>query len=231
MLVQDGIPFRFCLNNFAVNGTTDILVSTTAGFPINSTSCAAPNGQIAIDVSGGTSSYSYSWTATNGFTSSAQDISGLTAGDYTVVVSDDGTNCSQTLGPISIIEPPAPSNAVLTLTGTTPICVGESSTFKVDVTGGVGPFALAITGLGVVNNYISGSDISVSPLVNTTYTLTNVTDINGCVSVSVSGSTLITVNPVPVAPGVTFTPNYCVGAIVIAPYYYYTNCWQHVYLV
>jgi gliding motility-associated-like protein len=218
IVVQDGNPLDFTQNNFAINGTTDISVSTTAGFPINSTSCAAPNGQISIDVSGGTSNYSYSWTATNGFTSSAQDISGLTAGDYTVVVNDNGTNCSQTIGPISIIEPPAPSNAVLALTGTTPICVGESSTFKVDVTGGVGPFTLTVTGLGVVNNYISGSDVSVSPLINTTYTLTNVTDINGCVSVAVSGSTLITVNPVPVAPAVTFTPNtYCVNDAIVTP--------------
>jgi hypothetical protein len=68
-----------------------------------------------------------------------------------------------------------------------------------------------------VNNYISGSDVSVSPLINTTYTLTNVTDINGCVSVAVSGSTLITVNLVPVAPGVTFVPNYCVDATIVAP--------------
>lgn len=217
IVVQDGNPFDFVVNPFAINGTTDISVSITAGFPINSTSCATPNGQIAIDVSGGTSNYSYSWTATNGFTSTSQDISGLIAGDYTVVVSDNGTNCSQTIGPISIIEPPAPSNSILSLTGTTPICSGQSSAFKVDVTGGVGPFTLAITGLGVVNNYISGSDISISPLANTTYTLTNVTDINGCVSVAVSGSTMINVNPVPVAPGVTFTPNYCVGAIIVAP--------------
>ncbi|MBP9924755.1 MAG: gliding motility-associated C-terminal domain-containing protein [Cyclobacteriaceae bacterium] len=217
VIVQDGNPSDFA-GSFVVNGTTDITLGLTAGFPINSTSCGTPNGQIAIDVSGGTGGYVYSWTATNGFTSSAQDITGLTAGDYTVVVSDNGTNCSQTIGPISIIEPPAPTNAILSLTGTTPICSGKSSTFKVDVTGGVGPFTLAITGLGVVNNYISGADITVSPLANTTYTLTNVTDINGCISVAASGSTTINVNPVPVAPAVTFVPNtYCVNNAIVAP--------------
>lgn len=217
VIVQDGNPSDFA-GSFVINGTTDIVAGITSGFPINSTSCGTPNGQIAIDVSGGTGNYSYSWTATNGFTSSAQDISGLTAGDYTVVIEDIGTNCSQTIGPISIIEPPAPSNAALSLTGITPICSGQSSSIKVDVTGGVGPFTLTITGLGAVNNYISGSDISVSPLSNTTYTLMNVTDVNGCISVAVSGSALVTVNPVPVAPAVTFNPStYCVNDAIIAP--------------
>ncbi|HNV28970.1 MAG TPA: hypothetical protein PKJ83_07535, partial [Cyclobacteriaceae bacterium] len=218
IVVQDGNPVDFTQNNFAVNGTTDISVSTTAGFPVNSTSCAAPNGQISIDVSGGTSNYSYSWTATNGFTSAAQDITGLTAGDYTVVVTDNGTNCSQTLGPITVLEPPAPTNAVLSLTGTTPICAGQSSAIKVDITGGAGPFTLNITGIGVVNNYTDDTNITVSPLANTTYTLTGVTDVNGCPSVAVSGSATVNVNPVPIAPAITFTPNtYCVNDAILAP--------------
>lgn len=218
IVVQDGNPVDFTQNNFAVNGTTDISVSTTAGFPVNSTSCAAPNGQISIDVSGGTSNYSYSWTATNGFTSAAQDITGLTAGDYTVVVTDNGTNCSQTLGPITVLQPPAPTNAVLSLTGTTPICAGQSSAIKVDITGGAGPFTLNITGIGVVNNYTDDTNITVSPLANTTYTLTSVTDVNGCPSVAVSGSATVNVNPVPIAPAITFTPNtYCVNDAIIAP--------------
>ncbi|MEQ1584819.1 MAG: gliding motility-associated C-terminal domain-containing protein [Cyclobacteriaceae bacterium] len=218
IVVQDGNPVDFTQNNFAVNGTTDISVSTTAGFPINSTSCAAPNGQISIDVSGGTSNYSYSWTATNGFTSAAQDITGLIAGDYTVVVTDNGTNCSQTLGPITVLEPPPPTNAVLSLTGITPVCAGQSSTIKVDITGGAGPFTLSITGLGVVNNYSDDANITVSPLVNTTYILTSVTDVNGCPSVAVSGSATVNVNPVPAAPAITFTPNtYCVNDAITAP--------------
>jgi gliding motility-associated-like protein len=218
IVVQDGNPVDFTQNNFVINGTTDISVGITPGFPVNSTSCGTPNGQISIDVSGGTSNYSYAWTATNGFTSSAQDITGLTAGDYTVVVSDNGTNCTQTLGPLTVLQPPAPTNAVLSLTGVTPICAGQSSTIKVDVTGGVGPYTLAITGLGIVNNYTDDTDITVSPLANTTYTLTSVTDVNGCPSVAVSGSAAVNVNPVPVAPLVTFTPNtYCVNDAIIAP--------------
>lgn len=217
IVVQDGNPADFN-GNFIINGTTDINVAIDSGFPVNSTSCGTPNGQISISVTGGTSSYSYAWTATNGFTSTSEDITGLTAGDYTVVVTDNGTNCSQTLGPITVLEPPAPSNAVLSLTGANPVCAGEATTLKVDITGGAGPFTLTVTGLGTINGYASGADFIVAPVVNTTYTLTNVTDVNGCPATAVSGSVNVTVNPVPGAPAVTFTPNtYCVGASIIAP--------------
>lgn len=217
VVVQDGNPSDF-VGNFIISGTTDITASVAPGFPINSTSCGTPNGQISIDVSGGTGSYTYSWTATNGFTSSAEDISGLTAGDYTVVINDNGTNCSQTIGPITVAQPPAPSNAVLSLTGASPICNGQSSSIRVDVTGGTGPFNLTITNLGVITNYTSGTDIPVSPSASTTYTLTSVADGNGCASVAVSGAVNITVNPTPVAPAITFTPNtYCVGDVIVPP--------------
>ncbi|MBX2898529.1 MAG: gliding motility-associated C-terminal domain-containing protein [Cyclobacteriaceae bacterium] len=218
IVVQDGNPMDFN-GNFIINGTTDITASVAPGFPVNSTSCGSPNGQISLNVSGGTSSYSFSWTATNGFTSALKDITGLSAGNYTVVVTDNGTNCSQTIGPIAILEPPPPTNAVLSLTGTNPVCAGQATTLKVDITGGAGPFTVTIGGLGTVGSYASGANISVAPLVNTTYTLTSVTDVNGCPSTAVSGSVSITVNPAPTAPVVTFTPNtYCVGAAISAPF-------------
>jgi hypothetical protein len=217
IVVQDGNPADFN-GNFLINGTTDINAIVAPGFPVNSTSCGTPNGQISINVTGGTSSYSYSWTATNGFTSTSEDITGLTAGDYTVVVTDNGTNCSQTLGPITVLEPPAPSNGVLSLTGASPICAGQSTTLKVDVTGGAGPFTLTISGLGTVSGYTTGANFSVAPVSNTTFTLTSVTDVNGCPAAAVSGSVNIVVNPIPAAPAVTFTPNtYCVGASIVAP--------------
>jgi gliding motility-associated-like protein len=218
VVVQDGNPSDFN-GNFTINGTTDITAGVTAGFPINSSSCGVPSGQISLDVSGGTGSYVFSWTATNGFTSSSKNITGLAAGDYSVVVSDNGTNCSQTIGPISITEPPQPANAVLSLTGSALICAGDPSSIKVDVTGGLAPYTLTIAGIGVVNNYTSGANISVSPLISTNYTLTSVVDANGCAPVASSGSAAVNVNPVPVAPTITFSPNkYCVGVAIVAPF-------------
>ncbi|MFB9212416.1 beta strand repeat-containing protein, partial [Echinicola jeungdonensis] len=54
-------------------------------------------GEIALNVSGGTPSYTYSWTGPNGFTSSSEDISGLEAGEYTVSITDaNGCTTSET---------------------------------------------------------------------------------------------------------------------------------------
>jgi len=47
------------------------------------------DGAINITTTGGGSGITYSWTGPNGFTSSAEDLSGLSAGTYTVLITDD----------------------------------------------------------------------------------------------------------------------------------------------
>lgn len=63
-------------------------VTATLVSAINSSSCLVKNGSIDISAGGGSGAFAYSWTSTNGFTATTQDISGLAAGDYTVVVSE-----------------------------------------------------------------------------------------------------------------------------------------------
>jgi len=194
IIVQDNSDATTNFNGSAtILGTTDVSAGITSGFPINSTSCGTSNGQIFIDVSGGTGDYDYSWTATNGFTSTSEDISGLSAGDYTVVVSDNGTNCTQTIGPITITDPISPTNAALNLTGPANVCLGQSSSLSVNITSGTGPFTLNISGLGIITNYIGGSNITVTPSVTTNYSLVSVLDANQCAAAAVSGSQSISV--------------------------------------
>jgi gliding motility-associated-like protein len=194
IIVQDNSDATTNFNGSAtILGTTDVSAGITSGFPINSTSCGTSNGQISIDVSGGTGDYDYSWTATNGFTSTSEDISGLSAGDYTVVVSDNGTNCTQTIGPITITDPISPTNAALNLTGPANVCLGQSSSLSVNITSGTGPFTLNISGFGIITNYTSGSNITVTPSVTTNYSLVSVLDANQCAAATVSGSQSISV--------------------------------------
>ena len=65
----------------------DLNVSAT---PISSTN---PLGSINLAVSGGSGSYSYSWTGPNGFTSTSQNLTGLAVGNYNVTVTDNGNGC------------------------------------------------------------------------------------------------------------------------------------------
>jgi alpha-tubulin suppressor-like RCC1 family protein len=59
------------------------------------------------------------------------------------------------------------------------VCAGTTANLTVAIYGGTAPYTVVYSG-GTVNNYTSGSNIPVSPASTTTYTLTSVTDANGC---------------------------------------------------
>lgn len=101
----------------------------------------------------------------------------------------------------------SPTNAVLS--GTSTICIGSSANMAVTITGGTSPFAVVYndgTSNFTVNNYISASNISVTPVTTSTYSLVSVTDAQGCISASITGTPIITVTPTVGAPS-TPTPS------------------------
>ena len=49
----------------------------------------ASDGFIDVTITGGTGNYNYTWTADNGFTASTDDISNLSAGNYSLSVVDE----------------------------------------------------------------------------------------------------------------------------------------------
>jgi len=62
------------------------------------------NGSIDLSVSGGNTPYIYTWQGPEGYSSNLQDISGLSAGLYTVVVTDQN-GCGPIFDTINLIEP------------------------------------------------------------------------------------------------------------------------------
>ncbi len=96
-------------------------------------------------------------------------------------------------------EPVAGSTAsvISNGTGSSSICIGSSANVKIDITGGVSPYTVVISDgstQSTVTSYVSGTDITVSPLANATYTLVSVTDANNDVGSGNSGSAAITVS-------------------------------------
>ncbi|WNM20214.1 YDG domain-containing protein [Flavobacterium capsici] len=83
--------------------------------------------------------------------------------------------------------------------GSSSICQDTSGNIKVVIEGGVSPFTVVYndgTSNATQTNYTNGSDIIVTPLNNTTYTLVSVTDFNGESNLfSTSGLANITVIP------------------------------------
>ncbi|MBK6284342.1 MAG: HYR domain-containing protein [Draconibacterium sp.] len=133
----------------------------------NDVSCfSGSNGTINITVNGGTGSYNYAWS--NGETS--EDISGLSAGTYTVTVTDDN-ECSAELV-IEITQPISALQATALITDPI-LCFGDKATVLVSASGGT-PFdeGPLYSGIGYRYNVEPG-DFGFG-----------ITDANGCIAIA-----------------------------------------------
>ena len=74
----------------------------------------ANNGTIDLEVEGGTGEYSFSWTGSNDFTSTEEDLIGLEPGLYSVIVTDE-EGCPVEINNIEIAEPEEELTADLTI--------------------------------------------------------------------------------------------------------------------
>lgn len=103
-------------------------------FTVTNTLCAGSDGAIDLSVTGGSGSYTYTWTGA-GISPGAQDQSGLAAGEFTVVVLDQVSGCEST-ETISIIN----SNA-FTATGvvTSTSCGINNGSVNLTIEGAVNP--------------------------------------------------------------------------------------------
>ncbi len=122
------------------------------------------NGAIDLTVSGGTAPYNIAWS--NG--DNTEDISNLTAGSYTVTITDDN-NCSYNE---SITVSSVPPMSVTLVNLNNEICGNFNGSIDIDVTGGSGSYGYSWSN-GATTQDITGLNTG-------SYTVT-VTDGNGCV--------------------------------------------------
>jgi gliding motility-associated-like protein len=147
--------FAFCIT---VTGFGLTMAST-------GTNCGASNGTASVVVNGGVGPYSYVWSPSGGNNANAN---GLTAGDYTVTVTD-ATGCMAT---DSVNVPQGPANGNIISSWTDIACFGGSTgTASVNVNGGQQPYTYAWSN--------GGNNSSINNLSAGTYTVL-VTTANGC---------------------------------------------------
>jgi gliding motility-associated-like protein len=131
-----------------------------------SVSCSgSSDGTIEVMANGGVSGYLYDWQP-GGFTTASP--TGLVAGIYTVVVTDQNGCAAQSTA--TVIDP-----APVTLQTTIPpvICIGQQALLTADASGGTAPFTFTWNQGG------QGDSIYVSPDTSSYFTVV-VTDVNGC---------------------------------------------------
>jgi gliding motility-associated-like protein len=134
---------------------------------VTSSQCSVANGSASVIAAGGSLPYTYNWSSPGG---SATSINGLSAGTYSVVITD-ANGCSTT-GIANITNPPGPN---VFITGDTTIFPGGSATLF--ASGGNSYSWSPSTGLSCTNCQYT----SAQPDVTTMYCVT-VTDTNGCSS-------------------------------------------------
>ncbi len=140
------------------------------------------------------------------------------SGDYKVVaIGAPNSECeSAESDPITVTVHQSPTNP--TWTGPSYSCSGETAALQLNFTAGTAPFTVDFSDdLGnnfnvIVNN---GQDIFVAPTnTNTfpvvrTYTVTSVTDANGCPALSLGGNFQLEVRPKPTAPAIVGPTQVC----------------------
>ncbi|MEW6773203.1 MAG: gliding motility-associated C-terminal domain-containing protein [Bacteroidota bacterium] len=117
----------------------------------NSVSCYGGNdGSASVSVSGGTSPYSCTWTPTG---ASNFTVNNLTAGNYTIMVSDIN-NCVKTTT-LNIIQP----SSISVISNTPNACSGNVAVVNVTVTGGNGNYSYTWqpSGMSSSGSYTTGN--------------------------------------------------------------------------
>ena len=181
-------------NQCTGTGTISITQPTagiTGNISTTPTGCGTSVGSATVTASGGTPGYTYSWSPTSG---SGTSISGLAAGNYSVLITD-AKGCTVTVNGAINTTGTGPSLSVASQTNIT--CSSGSTGAASISAAGTSPYSYTWTPAG-------GNTSNASGLAAGTYTVF-VNDATGCVS----NITVTITQPPPIIVTVTSTPASC----------------------
>ena len=153
-----------CTTTTPVSITEPTLLTSSIPASTNILCNGGNDGSASVTANGGTTGYTYSWAPAGG---SATNAANLTAGTYTVTVTD-ANGCTST-STVALTEPPV---ITLQMNATPSLCGNSNGSADVVAGGGTSPFTYNWSPGG-------GSASQASNLAAGTYTVT-VTDANNC---------------------------------------------------
>tara|TARA_B100001057_G_scaffold197203_1_gene197913 strand:- start:1521 stop:8069 length:6549 start_codon:yes stop_codon:yes gene_type:complete len=152
------------LDTFVVSEPPSLSVSLD--YVINNICWGKNQGAIAITAIGGDSTYSYSWTGPNGFSSSDEDIDSLFSGIYVLELSDSSDTIYQSY---TVLEN---DEVIVFSSGGTALCDDGSALATANGFGGIPP----------LNTYWSNGDTGISTFLSVGTHAVTVIDLYGCSS-------------------------------------------------
>ena len=161
----DDISFQECTPNVCTASATVTITepaALTSTISATQVSCNGSNGSASVTPSGGTGAYTYLWSNSQ----ATQNATGLTAGPYTVLITDNN-GCTQT-NSVTITQPAAFTSSV---TAGSILCYNGTTSAIASVTGTTSPYTYVWS-----NNQ---SAQNATGLTAGSYTVT-ITDSNGC---------------------------------------------------
>jgi hypothetical protein len=178
------------VNSFGCASSVNTAVIAYAGPNMNiaaSTTLVCTGGSVSLNASGATT---YSWST--GATTPVTVINPVSSAVYTVVGSTPNSPCATTKTvQVDVFT------ATISVSSPTAICIGESTT-------------LNASGATTYNwsNGGSGSNVVVSPVSTTGYTVNGISTVGGT-TCSSTGTTMVTVNPLPTVTASSTRTNIC----------------------
>ncbi len=175
---------QYDLDSNSFDGGVHLLINQCFLNPVNissvitAVSCNGANdGRINLNISGGTAPYTCEWN--NGATT--QDISGLSAGEYTVTVTDS-RGCSETHS--CLVTQPAPLIPIIS--GPDAVCTGSAGNVYSTQTGMINyNWSVSAGGMITGGGMAMNNSISITWVAAGAQTVSvNYTDVNGCMAAS-----------------------------------------------
>lgn len=156
--------------------------------------CAGATANVQLALTGAAGPYNIVYAA-NGTTYTLTNIPGSAGISFTPTINDTlklvsvqaANGCLLDLVPGGAAYTTYPKFDIATLNIPTAVCAGSSGTMMVVAGGGTSPYTVVWTG-GTISNYISATPISFTPSSAIQYTLSSVTDANGCAALALAGT-------------------------------------------
>ncbi|MEZ4925825.1 MAG: gliding motility-associated C-terminal domain-containing protein [Saprospiraceae bacterium] len=162
-----------CIATASIVVPNTIPVVTLSGTPTNVLCFSENTGAIDMTVNGGNAPFTYSWSPAVGTT---EDLTDLTAGTYSVTVSDVNGCTSATM--FTITQPASSVQIQCAKVNDISTPISLDGTGSVNITGGVAPYTVTWAPGGTQANVPAGL-FTINNLAQGNFQVT-VTDVNGC---------------------------------------------------